>query len=70
MDLCGPFSYEEHKEIRYFLTVVDDFSRMVFAIPVGKKSDVPGLVIGSIKKWERMFVAKGYLVSKIRTDNG
>ena len=69
-DLCGPISVAGIGLEKYFLTIVDDFSRWTQIVPLEVKSDCNNAVMNFIKTAENHFSGKGYKVSKIRTDNG
>lgn len=67
MDICGPIEPEGRDGQRYFLSIVDDFSRKVSIFPIFYKSDA----FSTFKRFQTR--AERYLNSKIlsvRTDNG
>ncbi|OWB54143.1 hypothetical protein B5S27_g5796 [[Candida] boidinii] len=55
---------------RYFLTIVDDFTRWTYAVPIHNKSDVAQILQDFITASETHFSSRGYKVVAIRTDNG
>jgi hypothetical protein len=57
-DLCGPFRYGEFNSNKYFLTIVDDWSKMVFVRPLQKKSDATEAIIKFVKYHERFLLEK------------
>ncbi|GBM30959.1 Retrovirus-related Pol polyprotein from transposon TNT 1-94 [Araneus ventricosus] len=67
MGLCGPFPKASIHGHRYFLTIVDDYSRRVFAYPLKTKSDVFNTFSRFQKRAERFLDRK---IKFIRTDNG
>ncbi|GBN63204.1 Retrovirus-related Pol polyprotein from transposon TNT 1-94 [Araneus ventricosus] len=67
MDLCGPFPKASIHGHRYFLTIIDDYSRRVFAYPLKTKSDVFNNFSRFQKRAERFLDRK---IKCIRTDNG
>ncbi|MDC6271022.1 reverse transcriptase domain-containing protein, partial [Acetobacter pasteurianus] len=71
-DVCGPFSHGAVDKSRYFLTIVDGFSKFVHAVPLQFKSDVPNAIISFIQYSETFFASSGlnYKVGALRTDNG
>ena len=61
---CGPSLDGCH----YFLTIVDDFTRAVWAYPLKNKGDVPGVVL---EEWlPRAQRESGHKVKAILSDNG
>jgi hypothetical protein len=66
-DIWGPLSIPSIHGHRYFLTVLDDYSRFVWIIPFKIKSEVSSLVQNFVCMVENQFDAK---VKKIRSDNG
>ncbi|CAI7894008.1 unnamed protein product, partial [Closterium sp. NIES-54] len=68
MDLVGPLSVQGHKGERYFLTIVDDWSRLMWAYPLKQKDHAAS----TIKEEWLPFVEKQaeYVVKRIRTDRG
>ncbi|GBO10569.1 Retrovirus-related Pol polyprotein from transposon TNT 1-94 [Araneus ventricosus] len=67
MDLCGPFPKASIHGHLYFLTIIDDYSRRVFAYPLKTKSDVFHTFSRFQKRAERFLDRK---IKCIRTDNG
>ena len=67
MDLWGPAQVKSLGGSRYLLTVIDDFSRMAFAIPMPEKSRTLEEVQQLIRRLEKQLDLK---VRKIRSDNG
>ncbi|CAI7774472.1 unnamed protein product [Closterium sp. NIES-54] len=68
MDLVGPLPVQGHKGERYFLTIVDDWSRLMWAYPLKQKDHAAS----SIKEEWLPFVEKQAecVVKRIRTDRG
>jgi len=68
MDICGPFSKASIHGERYFLTILDDFSRYAWIVLLLKsKSEVKIQVQNFISLIENQFDSK---IKCIRTDNG
>ena len=67
MDLCGPIPKPSIHGHKYFLTIIDDYSRKVFAYPLKSKSDVFDTFERFLKRAERFLDRK---VKCIHTDNG
>ncbi|CAI7759305.1 unnamed protein product [Closterium sp. NIES-53] len=68
MDLMGPLLVQGHKGERYFLTIVDDWSRLMWAYPLKQKDHAAS----TIKEDWLPFVEKQAecVVKRIRTDRG
>ncbi|CAI7770977.1 unnamed protein product, partial [Closterium sp. NIES-54] len=68
MDLVGPLPVQGHKRERYFLTIVDDWSRLMWAYPLKQKDHAAS----TIKEDWLPFVKKQAecVVKRIRTDRG
>ncbi|CAI7853001.1 unnamed protein product [Closterium sp. NIES-53] len=68
MDLVGPLPVQGHKGERYFLTIVDDWSRLMWAYPLKQK----GPRRPTIKEDWLPFVEKQAecVMKRIRTDRG
>ncbi|CAI7907340.1 unnamed protein product [Closterium sp. NIES-54] len=68
MDLVGPLPVQGHKGERYFLTIVDDWSRLMWAYPLKQKDHAAS----TIKEDWLPFVEKqaDCVVKRIRTDRG
>ncbi|GME88384.1 unnamed protein product [[Candida] boidinii] len=69
-DVAGPFPVPGLSTERYFLTIVDDFTRWTHAVPMIHKSDSAGIIQDFIAKAETQFSSARYRVVSIRTDNG
>ncbi|OWB54148.1 hypothetical protein B5S27_g5803 [[Candida] boidinii] len=69
-DVAGPFPVPGLATERYFLTIVDDFTRWTHAVPMIHKSDTAGLIKDFIAKCETQFSSSRHRVVSIRTDNG
>ncbi|GFW26458.1 retrovirus-related Pol polyprotein from transposon TNT 1-94 [Trichonephila clavipes] len=65
MDLCGPMSTESQGGNKYFLSIIDDYSRKVTVFPIRNKSDVFHTFIRFQKRAERFLSKK---VIAVRTD--
>ncbi|CAI5984896.1 unnamed protein product [Closterium sp. NIES-64] len=68
MDLEGPLPVQGHKGERYFLTIMDNWSRLMWAYPLKQKD----LAVSSIREDWLPFVEKQAecVVKRIRTDRG
>ncbi|CAI7808473.1 unnamed protein product [Closterium sp. NIES-53] len=68
IDLVGPLPVQGHKGERYFLTIVDDWSRLMWAYPLKQKDHAAS----TIKEDWLPFVEKQVecVVKRIRTDRG
>ncbi|CAI5480476.1 unnamed protein product [Closterium sp. Yama58-4] len=68
MDLVGPLPVQGHKGERYFLTIVDDWSRLMWAYPLKQKDHAASIIQDD---W-LPFVEKQAecVVKRIRTDQG
>ncbi|GFW82270.1 retrovirus-related Pol polyprotein from transposon TNT 1-94 [Trichonephila clavipes] len=67
MDLCGPMPTESQGGNKYFLSIIDDYSRKVTVFPIRNKSDVFPTFIRFHKRAERFLSKK---VIAVRTDGG
>ncbi|GFY32614.1 retrovirus-related Pol polyprotein from transposon TNT 1-94 [Trichonephila clavipes] len=67
MDLCGPMPTESQGGNKYFLSIIDDYSRKVTVFPIRNKSDVFHMFIRFQKRAERFLSKK---VIAVRTDGG
>ncbi|GFX98590.1 retrovirus-related Pol polyprotein from transposon TNT 1-94 [Trichonephila clavipes] len=67
MDLCGPMPTESKGGNKYFLSIIDDYSRKVTVFPIRNKSDVFHTFIRFQKRAERFLSRK---VIAVRTDGG
>ncbi|GFU79298.1 retrovirus-related Pol polyprotein from transposon TNT 1-94 [Trichonephila clavipes] len=67
MDLCGPMPTENQGGNKYFLSIIDDYSRKVTVFPIRNKSGVFHTFIRFQKRAER-FLSKKVLA--VRTDGG
>ncbi|GFX44174.1 retrovirus-related Pol polyprotein from transposon TNT 1-94 [Trichonephila clavipes] len=67
MDLCGPMPTESKGGNKYFLSIIDDYSRKVTVFPIRNKSDVFHTFIRFQKRAERFLSKK---VIAVRTDGG
>ncbi|CAM8951474.1 unnamed protein product [Rhodiola kirilowii] len=66
-DVWGPFGTSTMSGCRYFLTLVDDYSRNTWTYLMQQKSEVPAVVIKFFNMVETQFVKK---IKKFRSDNG
>ena len=66
-DVCGPLPVTSLGGSRYFLTVLDDYSKYSFVQPLAHKSDVPAALQDAITLLENQ---TGYSVRCLRSDNG
>ncbi|GFW86067.1 retrovirus-related Pol polyprotein from transposon TNT 1-94 [Trichonephila clavipes] len=67
MDLCGPMPTESQGGNKYFLSIIDDYSRKVTVFPIRNNSDVFHTFIRFQKRAERFLSKK---VIAVRTDGG
>lgn len=67
MDVWGPYGVNTHDDKRYFLIIVDDFSRNTWTYLLGLKSDAIHVIHHFLVLIENQFKCS---VTKIRTDNG
>lgn len=67
MDLCGPISPASVSGAKYFLTIVDDYSRKYFVKFLSRKSDVFDVFVKLKIFLERQTVKK---IKQLRSDNG
>ncbi|GFY35320.1 retrovirus-related Pol polyprotein from transposon TNT 1-94 [Trichonephila clavipes] len=67
MDLCGPMPTESQGGNKYFLSIIDDYSRKVTVFPIRNKSDAFHTFIRFQKRAERFLSRK---VIAVRTDGG
>ncbi|GFS91668.1 retrovirus-related Pol polyprotein from transposon TNT 1-94 [Trichonephila clavipes] len=67
MNLCGPMPTESQGGNKYFLSIIDDYSRKVTVFPIRNKSDVFHTFIRFQKRAERFLSKK---VIAVRTDGG
>ncbi|GFU71286.1 retrovirus-related Pol polyprotein from transposon TNT 1-94 [Trichonephila clavipes] len=67
MDLCSPMPTESQGGNKYFLSIIDDYSRTVTVFPIRKKADVFNALIRFQKRAER-FLRK--TVIAVKTDGG
>ena len=67
MDVCGPLPKPSIQGHKYFLTIIDDFSRKVIAYPLKNKSEVFSIFERFQKRAERFLDSK---ILSVRTDNG
>ncbi|CAH9144815.1 unnamed protein product [Cuscuta epithymum] len=66
-DIWGPYRCDSISGARYFLSIVDDFTRGVWVYLMKNKSDVPQLLIQFCNMVNTQFEQK---VKRIRTNNG
>ena len=66
-DVCGPLPITSSGGNNYFLTLLDDYSRLSIVIPLARKSDVAQTVIDTITLLENQ---TGNRVKSVRSDNG
>lgn len=69
-DVSGPFPIPGFAAERYFLTIVDDYSRWVQIIPMNTKSETNAYFQNFILTAENHFSPRGLKVSQVCTDNG
>ncbi|GJT67640.1 retrotransposon protein, putative, ty1-copia subclass [Tanacetum coccineum] len=67
LDLWGPFQVESLGGKRYFLSIVNDYSRRVWVYILRFKHEA----FGKFKEWKQLVESQtGRTVKKLRTDNG
>lgn len=67
MDTIGPFPAGGNEKYKYILHIVDDFSKYKWAYCVTSKSAIPSVVVGFLKKIQRV---SGHNVKNVKSDNG
>ncbi|XP_019233596.1 PREDICTED: uncharacterized protein LOC109214159 [Nicotiana attenuata] len=67
IDLWGPYHVPTHDKYKYFMTIVDDFSRTTWTHPLSSKSNAYQVLKGFFNLVENQF---GVKVKAVRTDNG
>lgn len=67
MDICGPLENETNSGGRYFLTIMDDFSKYAEVVIVKKKSEVKHAAIEVLTRWETL---REVFIQYLRTDGG
>jgi len=67
VDIWGPFSTDYIHRFRYFLTILDDYSRHVWVVMMKSKSEASIKVKSFVYMVENQFEKK---VKSIRNDNG
>lgn len=66
-DVCGPMDTTTHVGNKYFLTFIDDFSRMTWVYFMREKSDV----FNVFRKFQNLVERQsGHLMKKLRSDRG
>ena len=66
-DLWGPAKVESLGGARYFMSIIDDFSRRVWVFILKNKSEA----FSRFKEWKKLVETQtGKVVKKLRTDNG
>jgi transposase InsO family protein len=66
-DICGPFPHADLDGNRYFLTVIDDYTRFSKVYFLKEKSQAASTIMGFIKYVETQF---GKTIKGIKTDQG
>ncbi|GKA96848.1 ribonuclease H-like domain-containing protein, partial [Tanacetum coccineum] len=67
LDLWGPYRVSSREGFKYFLTIVDDYSRAVWTYLLKTKDEVFDCLVNFIKLIHNQFDAK---IKTIRSDNG
>ena len=70
MDVWGPARTQTPQGHRYFLVIIDDFSRYDAFCTMGAKSDAFFHFKAFHARWVAYFSAHGHVISSIRTDPG
>ena len=66
-DLCGPLPVPSKGGNKYFVTLLDDYTKLSVVYPLAHKSDVATTVRDAITLLETQ---SGFTVKKLRSDNG
>lgn len=66
-DLCGPLSVPSLGGSRYFVTLLDDYSKLSTVLPIKSKSDTAKAVMHAINLLENQ---SGHRLQRLRSDNG
>ena len=66
-DLCGPLPVTSMGGNSYFLTLLDDYSKLSAVRPIKHKSDTAAALIATLTQMENM---SSYRVQRLRCDNG
>jgi hypothetical protein len=66
MDVCGPWEKRSRGESRFFATFTDDYSKLLVAISIEKKSQVVAVVKNTIARLELQSGGR----SSRRSENG
>ena len=70
VDVCGPFDQPKaHDNARYFLTIVDRFSRFVTAIPLARKSETSTMIQSFLMR-SYTDLRASHFPKQLRSDNG
>ncbi|XP_019231603.1 PREDICTED: uncharacterized protein LOC109212417 [Nicotiana attenuata] len=67
IDLWGPYHVPTHEKYKYFMTIVDDFSRSTWTHLLSSKGNAYQVLKGFLNLVENQF---GEKVKAVRTDNG
>lgn len=67
MDIWGPYGHATHDGYKYFLTIVDDYSRGTWVYLMSSKSNVFSLLKSFVSLVENQFATT---IKRVRTDNG
>ena len=67
MDVWGPISVIGRNNERFFLTIIDDYSRKIAIYPMEDKTQVFEIFKRHIVRVERL---SGFKIKSIHTDNG
>lgn len=66
-DVCGPLSVTSRGGSNYFVTILDDYSKLSIVTPMARKSDTPTAIKECVTWLENQ---TGQTVQRIRCDNG
>lgn len=66
-NLWGPYRVQSHSGARYFITIVDDYTRIVWLFVLSTKNEVMRTIKDFVTMVEQQFAAK---VKTVRSDNG
>jgi transposase InsO family protein len=70
MDVCGPFRVPSAGGSRYWLLIVDDYSRWAFLRTMKEKSEAPAVFKAFKAYAELHFKKSGHLIKQVRIDGG
>ena len=69
-DVCGPMPVPSLNGMRYFVLIVDDYTRYCFLAPIVTKDQAVEVIQRYQRVAERTHSAQGWKIGKVRSDNG